>query len=200
MKICTKCKELKSPSEFYKDKAMKDGLTYQCKLCCKARSSSYAEQNKEKVAAYHAAYQKEHAEEIAAYHAIYHKTYYSENKEKINAYHATYRAENRDLVDARSAAWAEANPGKRNAITIKYRASKLQRTPPWLSEEDYKKIQQFYIDAARLTKETGILHTVDHKVPLQGENVSGLHVPGNLQILVGPGPAGNFAKGNKFPL
>lgn len=36
---------------------------------------------------------------------------------------------------------------------------------------------------------------VDHEVPLQGENVSGLHVPWNLRIV--PMPI-NRAKSNKF--
>jgi len=34
-KVCTKCKEHLPLSEFYKNKAYKDGLTYQCKSCAK---------------------------------------------------------------------------------------------------------------------------------------------------------------------
>jgi hypothetical protein len=36
---------------------------------------------------------------------------------------------------------------------------------------------------------------VDHEIPLQGENISGLHVPWNLQVI----PASkNQSKGNKY--
>ena len=37
-KVCNKCKEHKSLSEFYKDKKNKDGFRYECKLCVKKRS------------------------------------------------------------------------------------------------------------------------------------------------------------------
>lgn len=53
-------------------------------------------------------------------------------------------------------------------------------TPKWA---DLDAIKQFYIEAQRLTKETGIPHEVDHIIPIQGKIVSGLHVPENLQIL-----------------
>ena len=33
MKLCSKCKELKDDSDFYKDKRTTDGLTCQCKKC-----------------------------------------------------------------------------------------------------------------------------------------------------------------------
>lgn len=53
-------------------------------------------------------------------------------------------------------------------------------TPSWADKES---IKQFYVEAQRLTKETGVLHEVDHIIPIQGKKVSGLHVPENLQIL-----------------
>ena len=88
---------------------------------------------------------------------------------------------------------------KHRSIQAARRALKLKATPPWLTKELRNKIQEFYDQATKLTKETGIQHEVDHVVPLQGKNVSGLHVPWNLQVLPAFGPNGNRFKGNKHP-
>ena len=67
----------------------------------------------------------------------------------------------------------------------KRRASKLQRTVPWSNLEE---IANFY-------KACPKGYQVDHIIPLQGENVSGLHVLNNLQYLT---RSENASKGNKY--
>lgn len=74
----------------------------------------------------------------------------------------------------------------------KRRAARLLRTPPW---SDLAAIRAIYNEAARRTAETGVVHHVDHEIPLQGKLVSGLHVAGNLQILTG---TENVRKHNRF--
>ena len=56
-------------------------------------------------------------------------------------------------------------------------------------------IQEIYRISAELTEQTGIQHNVDHDIPLNGENVSGLHVLSNLKILTAEE---NVAKSNTF--
>ena len=114
--------------------------------------------------------------------AEYHKTYNKTEKRKV-------------FFKQHCSKWSKNNKAKRNAITAKRHASKLQRTLIWLTKEHYKQIADFYKKAKELDALTGIKHHVDHIVPLQGENVSGLHVPWNLQILTA---AENCSKNNSF--
>jgi hypothetical protein len=74
-------------------------------------------------------------------------------------------------------------------------ASTRAGAPRWLTVDDRIAIRRVYEEADRLTIETGILHHVDHIVPLRGKTVSGLHVPWNLRALPA---AENLSKGNRF--
>lgn len=81
------------------------------------------------------------------------------------------------------------------AKNAKRRARELQATPSWLSKQHLGEIETIYEEAARLTRETGVLHHVDHIIPLKGKGVSGLHVPWNLRAI----PAvENLKKNNKY--
>lgn len=64
-----------------------------------------------------------------------------------------------------------------------------------LTTADRKIIKELYEQCALLTRTTGIKHEVDHIVPLNGVNVSGLHIPRNLQIIKA---SDNRSKSNKF--
>lgn len=95
--------------------------------------------------------------------------------------------------------WKKNNPDRYRHLAMKShaarRAAKLNRTPAWLSEADLEFIGLRYKEAQAMTRLTGIKHTVDHIIPLQGKLVSGLHVPSNLCVI--PDRV-NYAKGNKL--
>lgn len=65
-------------------------------------------------------------------------------------------------------------------------------TPIWANKD---KIGEIYLEAANLSRTTGIIHEVDHIIPLTNKLVCGLHVESNLQILT---ISENRAKRNKF--
>jgi hypothetical protein len=76
--------------------------------------------------------------------------------------------------------WRENNPEKKREEAAERRRIEARRTPAWA---DLAEIKQTYLDAARKTLETGVLHEVDHIYPLRGKTVSGLHVPDNLRVV-----------------
>jgi len=146
---------------------------------------AWYEANKEKKNAYY----KANIEKIKAYREAtkvkrlaYAKAHYKANIEKKKAYDKAY---------------AKANKDKENAKAAKRRAAKLNRTPGWLTKADLDRIVSIYIEAGRKTKMTGEQWHVDHIIPLQGENISGLHVPDNLQIIRA---TENISKNNRYEI
>lgn len=88
--------------------------------------------------------------------------------------------------------YSERNRDLKNAAWAKWRADRIQRTPKWA---DLKQIRAVYSASTRISRATGIEHHVDHAIPLRGKLVSGLHVEGNLRVLVGKD---NLMKGSKY--
>lgn len=77
---------------------------------------------------------------------------------------------------------------------IRDRRSK-EATPTWLTSEQKQQIVDIYEHMRDCRAVTGEEYHVDHIVPLRGEDICGLHVPWNLQVL----PAYvNIAKSNSF--
>lgn len=180
MKFCSNktCKQNNPQSlgNFRKCKSSSDGLFSWCKNCKN-------EADKE----YRLAHPNECRRAIAEWQ--------KQNSDKVNANSAKYRKDNPKTARTAVANWAKNNRHKRNATQAKRRAAKLQRTPKWLTDTHFKEINEFYKTASNRTMELGEPYHVDHIVPLQGENVSGLHVPWNLQIISG---SENSRKFNRY--
>lgn len=87
------------------------------------------------------------------------------------------------------------NPARVKANKIKYETRRFLATPKWVTDSDLSAMNEVYKEARSLTRKTGIRHQVDHIIPINGEKVSGLHVPQNLQILT---QAENVSKSNIY--
>jgi 5-methylcytosine-specific restriction endonuclease McrA len=115
-------------------------------------------------------------------------------KANIKNWHLANKEYCKIVYGAKQKAWINNNRDKVRAKDARRHAAELKRTPKRLTSLQYQQIQIFYKSAVDLTKEFNIKMEVDHIVPLQGKNVSGLHVPWNLQILT---KVDNMKKGNR---
>lgn len=121
--------------------------------------------------------------------SVFDKKYNNSLNYKKLAYQA-----NPNKYKARNKNWFVANLDKHNAISKKRKTAKKQRVLPWLTKQHFEEIEDFYTIAKMFQMYTGEQYHVDHIIPLQGKNVSGFHVPWNLQVI----PAReNLSKGNK---
>ena len=199
MKRCCRCKEEKEGPSFHKNKGRPDGLNDMCKLCrkkdpkAKAWGKVYSKMHKAVRNARALAWHKDN-KEVSNTRAI---DWYNANKEEVNKRRRILYLNDPYKYSERNKLWVQNNMDRCAAKTAKYRASKLQRTPPWLTNEDFSVMRAFYRVAKKLTEVTGEPYHVDHIIPLQGELVSGLHVPTNLQVIKG---VDNLSKGNRINL
>lgn len=91
--------------------------------------------------------------------------------------------------------YAKNNPVKVIENSNRNRAKRLKRIPRWIKDVFIKEIREFYKMAKELEKIFPWKQHVDHIIPMKGKNVSGLHVPWNLQIL---SQKANLEKGNRY--
>lgn len=184
-KRCSKCGETKVLDCFYADKRMRSGHSSWCKGCFKAaqkkyQQGPYRERKNELCARYRATHPDRVKTTIARWMATNRekhreacKNWMRRNAEEFARYSRSWRLQNLDHVRAKD---------RRN------KAQRRRASPPWLTEEQLNLIRNIYESCPSGSH-------VDHIVPLNGTNVSGLHVPWNLQHL----PAHvNRAKYNKY--
>jgi hypothetical protein len=137
------------------------------------------QRNIEKRREYQHGYAVEHKPEIAERSG----RRYAAQRERILLINSKWRKSNPDKVKQYQAENRKRHAGRVNANNAKRRAARIQATPPWLTAEQFKRIEKFYIEAKRLEQADGVARHVDHIYPLIGKTCRGLHVPWNLQIL-----------------
>ncbi len=192
-KVCSICDQEKSRSEFHKRPGSPDGLRADCKACHRDRCLAWLadednrKRKKEMDRDYHARVAEETNREAREQYAIdpehvlaKNKRWRDENPEKARENGRRRRREKPEVVRAARRQHYRDNKG-RYVAQARARDELIKRaTPPWA---DLKAIEQFYIEAERLTRQTGIKHHVDHFYPLQGKTMCGLHVEANLRVV-----------------
>lgn len=118
----------------------------------------------------------------------------AKNRNKYTRSSGEWQRKNPSKIAAYQLARNRKNPAKRNLLTANYRSAKDDRQPPWLNAGQLFEMESIYSYCSAL-RSAGLDYHVDHIVPLRGDNVSGLYVPWNLQVITG---SENMSKGNRF--
>lgn len=160
------------------------------------KKRDWDKQNIDHVKAYDIVYRKENKDRINEKGRVRTARFREKNGEKVTEYNREYRSQNLDKIKNNNKQYRKENRAKLNHLSRKYTLDKIQRTPKWLTVDQLNEIESYYILAKDLTwlNENERME-VDHIVPINGKNVSGLHVPWNLQILP---KSFNGQKRNKF--
>ena len=142
----------------------------QCLECTRKNTRLYRSKNRDKAVKYAKQWQANNPEKAKQHR----QDYYQRNKDKVLSKAKTYSQNNLESIRRIT-----------RVNTAKRRARIRLRIPAWAN---LPLIRDFYRNCP-----DG--YEVDHIIPINGKNVSGLHVPENLQYLT---PEQNRQKGNLF--
>lgn len=174
IRFCHTCMTSKPVEHFY------PSLKTRCRQCAQVKAIEKRDQR----VIYSAAWRS--ANPNAA------KEWYEKNRQRKAEYNATYYVKNQEAERLRYRSWVAVSRFKKNALISKRRAVKANATVSWANQT---KIVDVYELAAQLSQETGVLHQVDHIIPLQSKKVCGLHWEGNLRVIT---KEENLKKGNRL--
>jgi hypothetical protein len=180
-KMCSCCGTEKSAEFFY---ARGNGLTSDCKECCKKKAMEYRAKNKASI--------KERRKDRQQIDSERRRVWGQANKERLASYMREWRTENKD----RELAIAKASRERRIERILQSNKERVdwvkQATPPWAEKWILAEAKKL----ARLrTKVTGTQWEVDHIVPIKSPKVCGLHAFTNIRVVP---KAVNAAKRNLY--
>lgn len=165
MKIITR-KEAKKQNlkHYFTGKACKNGHTAKrfidsgvCSVCLRKSVDTYSRNNKDKISSRMKTWRDKNPN--------YFNDWYKENNNRHKQYTKN---------------WKEHNPEKLALLVDKRRDKLKVATPKWY-EKDL--VKQVFLKRDELSSLLNIELTVDHIIPIQGDNVCGLHCWDNLQLL-----------------
>ena len=125
-------------------------------------------------------------------HSAYYKKYNKDNKVEANKKSREYYNKHKDRLAVLKKDYTKDNLAHFNSYNALRRANKIKATPSWA---DHDAVKRLYIVSRFMKDKLGENYHVDHMIPLNGENICGLHCETNLQLM----PAlENMSKGNSF--
>lgn len=181
---CKSCQKTKNQEDFWIDDTASTGRSTYCKVCEKSKDA--LRRRKKGIPERKRYYIGEESRECTRCSEI--KLY--EDFHKNKAEKSGHMSVCKECTRKRSK-----EPGvkeRQSAICAKYRAKKKKRSVLWADKD---LIASWYKMCRLLSEVTNMRYHVDHIIPLQGKNVSGLHVENNLRLVK---EFENISKSNKF--
>lgn len=160
-KGCKRCEVSKGYENFRPDPRYKDGFGSWCRDCHKERGSQWARENR-----------KANNQKASEWRA--------KNKQKLKEINRRSKVKRKKVDAELRLAWGRKNQERVRFFSMRRKAQKVQATPVWADEEA---IAQIYWEATYIQALTGVKMHVDHIVPLQHEDVCGLHCEANLRVI-----------------
>lgn len=152
-------------------------------MSLKEYKAAWYQANKARIAANAKLWYEKNREAVIARSKAAYAANPDKRKAEEKARYAALPPEAKAVRIARAAQRDRDYPQQAKARTSLRRKAHQRAAPPWLTKGHKRVIKSLYERAQQLTEETGVLHSVDHIVPLQGRTVCGLHTPWNLRVL-----------------
>lgn len=187
LKKCFRCKQVKSLSDFTRNRGTRDGLEGSCRTCTSARNKlSYVRNFDAEKARKAKAYAADPGKILAR-----NRKWREANRERERATNTAYYWKNREIVQGWHKAYHEANPHVMRAANARRRARRV--TPPGIIASQAIVEQRMAYFGYKCWMCGGPFEHVDHVKPLAK---GGLHIASNLR----PACARcNLSKHHKWP-
>jgi 5-methylcytosine-specific restriction endonuclease McrA len=198
VKICTRCDETKELSEFGKNKAAKDGLSFYCSVCKREYQRKHYAENPDKWSMYGKRWRENNKETKAAYDRTYAENnpervraakqkYKRVHKDRIREQNKIYSLKNKEILREKNRLWRENNLEKHRMKEARRRTRKHQNGVFVVLDKELRKLISspcYYCGAQH--------QHIDHLVPISR---GGRHSVGNL---ISSCSNCNLSKNNKF--
>jgi hypothetical protein len=158
VKTCKKCEQTKPIEDFYFNRKY-NSYAGSCKECSKDAGKKWRSKNKERL-----------------------KAWKESNKDKVRVHSRRYYEKKR-LAETGKMPKRRGDPCYPFSYQAMERNPHLKKSFESLPNAMQQACESVYHLRKRMDTETGQKFHVDHIVPIQGRNVSGLHVPWNLRVV-----------------
>lgn len=108
------------------------------------------------------------------------KQWYETNRQRKLEVVAAWKTNNKRRQREYQRTWDQKNSDYHRHRVARRRSRQQQAMPQWLAPSANRCL---YAMAERVSRCLGVPYEVDHRVPLRGKTVCGLHVPWNLVVI-----------------